>query len=128
MTTQINWLKSTPSRGKEVAAHQATSTYVLSELASHADVEVRIAVADQRNTPTETVMILAQDDSVDLRYAIAENHNIGADVLRILTEDDNPFVAQRAKKTLNRIMGGASLVAFPVPIIRSIQALRQAGA
>lgn len=99
----MNWLKYTSSRCKEIAEHPDTSTDTLRELATHADVEVRIAVADHRNTPLETVMILAQDESVDLRYALAENHNIHAAVLSMLAEDDNPFVAYRAKKTLERV-------------------------
>jgi hypothetical protein len=70
---------------------------------------------------------VAKDESVDLKYAIAENHNIDVDVLIMLTKDDNPFVAHRAKKTLERI-ATASLVAFPVRKVETIRALRQAGA
>jgi hypothetical protein len=121
MTTEINWRKSTPSWGKELAEHPDTSTYALSELAAHDDVEVRTAVADQKNTLTETMMILAQDVSADLKYAIAENHNIHADVLNMLTEDDNPFVADRAKKTLDRIRT-YSLLSFPVTKVEPLSA------
>ncbi len=112
MAAQINWLNSTSAWGREVAEHPDTSFAALRELAGHADVEVRTAVADNRYTPFETVMMLAQDESADLRYAIAENHNIHADVLSMLADDDNPFVAHRAKKTLERVQG-SSTMAFP---------------
>jgi hypothetical protein len=112
MPAQIDWLKCTSSWGKQVAEHPDTSSKALTALATHADIEVRIAVADHSNTIPETVMMLAQDQCADLRYAIAENHNIHVDVLNMLAEDDNPFVAHRARKTLERIPGG-SIEAFP---------------
>jgi len=113
MATQMNWLEVTSLWGKEVAEHPSTSIDALRKLAAHADVEVRTAVADHRDTPLETVMLLAQDESVDLRYAIAENHNSHANVLSMLAQDDNPFVAHRARKTLERVCGH-SILAFPV--------------
>ena len=113
MVAQINWLNSTPSWGKKVAEHPDTSFAALRELAGHADVEVRIAVADHMNTPFETVILLAQDENVDLRYAIAENHNICEGALLMLAQDDNPFIAHRAKKTLERVRC-PSIVVFPI--------------
>ncbi len=112
MAAQINWLNSTPCWGKAVAEQPDTSSTALMKLAAHADVGVRIAVADHPSTRSETVLLLAQDENADLRYAIAENHNIDVAVLNMLTEDDNPFVAQRAKKTLARLQA-ASIVPFP---------------
>jgi hypothetical protein len=120
MAAQINWLNSTPSWGKEVAEHPSTSVPTLIQLAGHTDVEVRTAVADHRNTPLVTVMALAQDESADLRYAIAENHNIHADVLSMLAHDDNPFVAHRAKKTLERLR--SPLIAmFPILVLKPLR-------
>jgi len=121
MTTEINWRKSTPSWGKELAEHQDTSSYTLGELAAHADIDVRTAVADQKHTLRATMMILAKDVSADLKYAIAENHNIHADVLNMLTEDDNPFVAHRARRTLERVRISA-LVPFPVIKVEPLSA------
>lgn len=104
MMAQINWLRTSSLWGKEVAENPDTSSDTLSKLAAHADVEVRIAVADQRNTPFVTVMLLAQDLHADLRYAMAENHNLHTDVLNMLSNDGNPFVAHRAKKTMARCL------------------------
>ena len=119
MAAQMNWLNSTSSWGKEVAEHPDTSVDALRELAAHADAEFRTAVAEHRNTLFETVMLLAQDESADVRYAIAENHNIHAAVLTLLIEDENPFVAHRARKTLERVRG-ASIVTFPLANVQPL--------
>ena len=75
----------------------------LHRLAQHTDLDVRMAVADNRNTHVMTAMRLAQDNNLDLRYALAENHQINSDVLALLAKDDNPFIADRAQKTLLRL-------------------------
>jgi hypothetical protein len=80
---------------------------MLEQLASHHDPSVREAVADNMNTPIDTLWVLAADECVDVRYAIAENHNIPIAVLSFLTEDENPYVACRARATLERLLGGA---------------------
>ena len=86
-----------------IASHPATSAIVLHRLSQHSNVEVRMAVADNKNTHTITSMQLAQDDNADLRYALAENHQIDSGILDILASDENPFVADRAQKTLLRL-------------------------
>ena len=48
-------------------------------------------------------MLLANDEDADVRYALAENHNISRAVLNKLEGDSNPYVADRATKTLQRI-------------------------
>ena len=87
----------------DIANHPATSAIVLHRLSQHNDVEVRMAVADHKNTHIITTMQLAKDDNPDLRYALAENHQIDGGVLNILAGDENPFVADRAQKTLSRL-------------------------
>ncbi len=86
-----------------IANHPATSAIVLDRLSQHDDLEVRVAVADNKNTHIDTVMQLAGDDSLDLRYALAENHQIDSGILNILARDENPYVANRAQKTLLRL-------------------------
>ncbi|HEY9772787.1 MAG TPA: HEAT repeat domain-containing protein [Planktothrix sp.] len=88
------------------AESKDTPARLLEQLALNEDVEVRIAVADNPNTPTDLVSALARDDSADVRYAIAENHNLSKDVLALLREDDNPYVADRARRTLERLDSG----------------------
>jgi hypothetical protein len=48
-------------------------------------------------------MQLAVDLDADLRYALAENHNINEGVLELLANDTNPYVADRARRTLTRL-------------------------
>ncbi len=86
-----------------IASHPATMASDLHRLSKHSDVDVRIAVADNKNTPNVTAMQLAQDDNPDIRHALAENHQIDDSILNILAEDENPFVADRARKTLLRL-------------------------
>jgi hypothetical protein len=86
-----------------IANHPATSAIDLHRLSQHSDVEVRMAVADNKNTHIITTAQLAQDDNPDLRYALAENHQIDSGILNILARDENPYVADRAQKTLLRL-------------------------
>ncbi len=86
-----------------IANHPTTSAIVLHRLSQHNDVEVRMAVADNKNTHIITTAQLAQDNSPDLRYALAENHQIDSSILNILATDENPYVADRAQKTLLRL-------------------------
>jgi len=86
-----------------IASHAATSVSVLHRLSKHKDVKVRIAVADNENTSTDTSMQLAHDDNADLRYALADNHHINRGTLDFLAMDENPFVADRARRTILRL-------------------------
>lgn len=88
---------------QSLAYKDTTSAAVLHYLSKHYDVEVRMAVADNKNTHAITAMQLARDDNPDLRYALAENHQLDSRILDMLTKDENPFVADRAQKTLLRI-------------------------
>jgi hypothetical protein len=86
-----------------IANHPATTPIVLHRLSQHKDVEVRMAVADHKNTHIITAMQLAWDDNPDLRFVLAENHQIDSGILDILAKDENPYVADRAQKTLLRL-------------------------
>ena len=92
------------------AEDPAAPADTLSMLAESCNVEVRMAVADNPSALLETLTMLARDESSDVRYQLAENHNIDQSVLRLLAEDSHPYIAQRAKKTLKRLAGGASIV------------------
>jgi hypothetical protein len=54
-------------------------------------------------TPLRLLNKLAFDENPDVRYEIAEDANTPFDLLRMMTEDENPYVAERAKRTLNRL-------------------------
>ncbi len=86
-----------------IASHASTSAAVLHNLSQHKDVQVRTSVADNENTSANTSMQLAGDANADLRYALAENHHIDRDTLDFLALDGNPFVADRAQRTILRL-------------------------
>ena len=88
-----------------IAENISMPASMLEQLALHNDASVREAVADNPNTPLDTMWLLARDESVDVRYAIAENHNVALAILTFLSEDENPYVACRARATMDRLWG-----------------------
>jgi len=88
---------------KEISWSVVTPAYILRQLALSSDSDLRTAVADHLNTSEEVLLLLADDDNADVRYAIAENHNISRNVLNKLLDDPNPYVVDRAQKTLQRL-------------------------
>lgn len=98
-----------------VAENCNTAAEVLESLALHPLTDVRIALAENSNTPIRIVLNLALDESVDVRFSLAENHNVPLAVLRVLCEDENPYVACRARKTMERLdwRRANSLTSFP---------------
>ena len=80
-----------------------TTQQALRRLAKNSDPQLRIDVADHRKTTEETLMILASDENADVRFALAENHNISQRVLNKLKNDSNPYVADRAQRTIARL-------------------------
>jgi hypothetical protein len=87
-----------------VAENPNTGKATLSKLASHENADVRAAVADNAGTPESSFRRLVNDESVDVRYRIAENPHAPADSLYTLLKDENPYVNQRARLTLFRIL------------------------
>jgi hypothetical protein len=86
-----------------IAEDANTPAHMLEDLALNEDHNVRMAVADNPNTPIDLLMVLARDEHLDIRYALAENHNIDTAVHNLLLDDDNPYVADRARRTLKRL-------------------------
>ena len=87
----------------ELVQKEGTPVTILAELATSRHIEVREAIADNPATPYGILLSLALGDSVDLRYYMAENHNLPEGILLILMEDDNPYVADRADRTMARL-------------------------
>lgn len=88
---------------RKISRNIVTPAVILRLLALSSDPELRMAVADHLNTPLAVLILLAEDVNVDVRYALAENHNISRDVLNKLLNDSNPYVANRAERTLARL-------------------------
>lgn len=86
-----------------LAENRSTPADTLKALSLHESQEIRTAVADNPCCPKETLKDLAKDDSADLRFAMAENHCLAEDLLHDLAMDANPWVKDRAEKTLARL-------------------------
>ena len=86
-----------------VAENPNTESEILVKLAAHAHPDVRMALTENPNTPPRVLVMLAADDHVDVRYSLAENHNAPLSVLDLLCNDENPYVADRANKTRDRV-------------------------
>jgi hypothetical protein len=76
-----------------------------SRLVRPQSLEIRSDLADNKDMPLDCLYVLATDYDPTLRYQIAENHQAPLEVLHFLTEDENPYVACRAQKTINRLLG-----------------------
>ncbi|MBY0551031.1 MAG: hypothetical protein K2W95_27380 [Candidatus Obscuribacterales bacterium] len=88
-----------------IAEHQNASEDTLNELACAPDTEVRAAVADNCNASVTTQWQLCFDPSADVRFHQAENSNTQLRILMHHLSDENPYVARRARATLQRITG-----------------------
>lgn len=62
-----------------------------------------MTVAEHAGTPAFVLEMLALDTCADVRFGIAENARTPRHILRMLSHDDNPFVACRARKTLETL-------------------------
>lgn len=102
---------------REISRNVVTPAFILRRLALSSDPELRMAVADHLNTPVAVLFLLAEDDNADVRYALAENHNISRDVLNKLLNDSNPYVANRAERTLSRLGTGDGASCISVSLL-----------
>jgi hypothetical protein len=87
---------------RRVAENPRTPLIALIKLAYDRDPDVRIGICDNSSTPPGLLMLLAGNNCVDVRYAIAENSKTPCQILRLLSRDENPYVADRAMRTLDR--------------------------
>jgi len=87
---------------RRVAENERTPVHVLLALAADPDPEVRLASALHPATPETVTFHLVRDECVDVRYALAEDCQVPAGVLLMLARDENPYVADRAMRTLSR--------------------------
>lgn len=104
VATQDYWPQSYILR---MAEDCATPPQILEQLVLCCDPDIHLALVDNPATPLSVLKSLTKSDQVDVRYAMAENHNLEITILDLLTDDDNPYVADRAQRTLSRISSGA---------------------
>ncbi len=98
---------------EKIGANPSTPHEVLLRLSLHQEFEVKNAIIDNPNASDDVIEILTGDEDADIRYAVAENHNIAIRFIVHLCDDVNPFVANRAERTLSRVSNRFNLVSMP---------------
>lgn len=83
-----------------VAENQQTPNQILEQLSHDKNVDVRIGLGYNMKTPITVLWRLAMDEHLDVRFSLAENANTAPLILVWLSSDDNPYIAQRAHKTM----------------------------
>jgi len=89
-------------RGR-IAENRVTLAEILQVLAGDEHWEVRASVATNPTAPQEVVEILSRDENADVRYSMAECDHMQFHVLDRLANDENPYVAERARITLEQM-------------------------
>lgn len=88
---------------ERIAENPKAGPGIVRTLASHPLPRIRSAVCDHKSLKAEIIWRLAMDSEADVRYAVAENANVPHSVLKMLSEDENPYVANRAARTLAKL-------------------------
>lgn len=92
-----------PKLRARVAENSATPSSLLEKLSSDLSTEVRIGVGNNASTSTIIRWRLAFDEALDVRFSQAENAHTGTLILMWLAGDENPYIANRAIRTLRSI-------------------------
>jgi hypothetical protein len=85
------------------ANSSSTSPDVLEKLISHDEVEIRCAIAWNKNTTVNLLDQLAKDISEEVRYCVASNSNLHLKALMSLSQDESDFVKDQARFKLNEL-------------------------
>lgn len=88
---------------RRVGENERTPSDVLRSLSWDPKEEVRIAVGLSRFASDAIVTRLANDEHDDVRYWLASTSYLPKNLLQRLVADSNPYVAARAKRTLDRL-------------------------
>lgn len=83
-----------------LAENPASPPDVLAKLSDDPDPDVRAFVAGNPSTPKHIVQRLSEDEHGDIRYSMASNPCLPLEILYKLGQDQNPFVSDRAQKTI----------------------------
>jgi hypothetical protein len=88
---------------RRIAENPSTPLAILLELLNDDNDDVRLGVSFNPLVQRPLLDELIHDNSADVRYGLAENPTLPLDLIDVLAHDENPYVAQRAKKTFNRL-------------------------
>ncbi|HMW88425.1 MAG TPA: hypothetical protein PKN86_09535 [Candidatus Obscuribacter sp.] len=87
-----------------VAEHPHASIQLLYSLAKDPHPEVRISLSGRKCLPAIILETLLNDECPEVRLELAENPHLELHKLHQLTQDDNPYVSERAWKTLRTVV------------------------
>jgi hypothetical protein len=90
---------------KVIAQKTSTPPRRLTELAKHANKEIRALVAENANAPLETLWTLAKDPAAEVKLKLTENYNCPIEIIEALQEDKDSFVSWQARNILIKLMG-----------------------
>jgi len=90
---------------KVIAQKSSTPARRLTELAKHANKEIRALVAENANAPLETLWTLAKDPAAEVKLKLTENYNCPIEIIEALQEDKDSFVSWQARNILIKLMG-----------------------
>ena len=102
----------------KLAENLASPPDVLAQLSNDPDPEVRACVACNPSTPSKIVTMLSEDEHDDVRFSMASDPNLPFEILYKLVHDQNPYVCDRAQKTvdglaLESVLEGQGFISFP---------------
>jgi hypothetical protein len=87
-----------------LAENESSPPDVLRKLAKDKDPEVRAGVANNPSATHTTLKKMALDPHDDVRFAMASNPHLPLEILEQFIEDQNPYVSDRAQKTLDGLV------------------------
>lgn len=93
--SEIDWIR------LRVAENPKTPIDVLQLLSTDRYPDVRVAVGTNPSTPPYVSFKLVFDEDANVRLGLADDVNTPIELLEKLTEDANPYVAYRARETIN---------------------------
>jgi len=84
-----------------LAENEASPPDLLRKLSKDSDPEVRASVANNPSTTHNTLKSLSIDTHDDVRFSMASNPHVPLGILRNFSQDHNPYVSDRAQKTID---------------------------
>ncbi len=85
------------------AEQPSVSAGTLLKLSQDKNPEVRLSAAEHPNMPYLGLQRLIQDPCLDVRLGIAANPNMPISILEMLMKDENPYIKDRARRSIDRL-------------------------
>jgi hypothetical protein len=95
-------IDSTATRHR-LAENPSTDAETLLKLSQDTDPEVRLSAAEHLNLPYFALKRLVEDPCLDVRLGMAANPNLPISILEMLIKDENPYIQDRARRSIERL-------------------------